>query len=65
MAQIIVASSYTNIDREVKEASERSLEGKQVGPRLRCCGGGYLCLSTFVGCTVNDLKREKDSRLKK
>lgn len=49
MGQIIVASSYTNIDGEVKEASERSLEGKQAGPRLRCCGGGYLCLSTFVG----------------
>lgn len=38
--QIIADSSYTAIDQEVKEASERSLKGRQVDPRL---GGGGIC----------------------
>ena len=40
MGQVTVGTSYTTVDQKVKEASERSLTGKQMDPRLGGCRGG-------------------------
>lgn len=61
VGQITVGSSYTTLDLEVKEASERSLwSGEAGGSKPARLQGWCLWFSTFVGCAGRDLGRERE-----